>query len=111
MLRSLFVVCLMLIHLSVHAESRLATYCDEDPSGELYSSAWDSDPYDFLKEIGLPDPKYRSLIDNVDSTGAEINSFRGYVKFLKKDYPEIDYSYRIWKLKTCINDGYNELHR
>lgn len=49
------------------AKSELADYCNEDPTGELYSSAWDAHSHDFLVEIGLPGKKYQDLVDSLDS--------------------------------------------
>ena len=100
----------LLLSLSVYAQSPLAKYCDDDPTGELYSASWDANPYDFLVDIDLKGQKYRDLIDKVNKSGAEINGFGDYVRILKADHPEIGLKYKIWELETCINEGYHHLH-
>ena len=100
---------IFLLSLSSAQANRLAEYCENDPSGELYSSAWDADTFDFMEEIGLSLAVYGSIIDKVDESEAIINSFEDYVDLLKDDYPEFEYKFQIWKLETCINDGYEDL--
>ena len=98
------------ISFSSYGKNRLEVYCEDDPTGELYSSSWDAHPHDFLEEIGLPEQKYRDLIDSIDSDMYNIGSFKDFVDLLKNDYPELEYKFIIWKLKTCLSNGYGYLH-
>ena len=110
MYKLILISSFMLFSLNVHGKNKLAEYCENDPSGELYSSSWDAHTHDFLEEIGLSEQRYRDLIDSIDPDKYEINSFGDYVELLKDDFPELEYKFVIWKLKTCINDGYEHLH-
>lgn len=82
--------------------SELTKYCKDDPTGEIYSEIIDSDIIDGLVTIKLNPLSYTALIENNVDMG--LFDLAEKTKF---SYPEIYNALEIWKLKTCIDRGYD----
>ena len=93
----------LLIHPLIFA-SELKDFCEEDPTGEIYSELWDSELDSGLQMIGLNPYQYRGLLKSYDEVGLEKMAEDQFLI-----HPEIKYSLEIWKLKTCIDRGYKML--
>jgi len=102
----LFSLIIFVLNMASQA-SELKTYCDEDPSGELYSELWDASFIeDAFISIGLNPKEYGDLIATYDG-----ESIFSLAREYRESYPEIWTAVRMWKLETCITKGYEEISR
>lgn len=104
-MKVLICTLMTLSFLSNSFASELKQFCDNDPTGELYSEIFDSSTEDGFEIIGLNLKKYQPLIKKYPD--------RNLFEIADKTYalnPEIKNALQIWKLNTCITRGYEMLH-
>lgn len=97
-------VPLFLFILQICSASELKEFCENDPTGELYSEIYDSFVEDGLNSIGLDPAYYLKLIEQNEDI-----SFFELAEEASESHPEIAQNLRIWKLETCISRGYEML--
>lgn len=104
----IFYISLVTLNSSAYAayKNDLAQYCQNDPTGELYSELTDAFNIEVQFEIiGLNPHDYTSLIWEYKDS-----SFWDLAELTAQTHPEISDKLRIWELETCINRGFEMLY-
>lgn len=96
-----YIVLFFILFSNFSLASDLKTYCDDDPTGELYSEIWDNDIEDGFSVIGLNPSNYITLIDKYED-----DDLFDMAEKTIQSHPEISKALYIWKLETCIDRGY-----